>query len=450
MDDGDVEVTALTAASSTPEAFHADAVSPPDDVEVAAPQARRAVLGSRRTSALRLVRASSVSALLLLFIAAILFVPSSNRDALVRLVIPPNPSLTTLPVGGADQFLWEHSVPWGRLLIDGAPGPAVSAAPGGGGFRLAHGRHTLEYTAAYFPTLRCAVSVPVAPQDTCPLDRTWDGSFATSAAPLTRVLDLQATPDRLSPPFVQALLAATQARLSTLANAQPPGELAPGDHYRDAQATLRQITSSSAARTLAPQFDLASSLDYSMGAACVTVCARTGLGEDYTAQGWALLAPVDLRWRYFTADGGVALDAGPSGPVGAQRSMLIPILATWRQDTWQVDASLYGAQSDAVVCMTGAHYREVLELTPGQTTIDDDQTFAWPYAASTPQQGCLYAGSLRDRFSGQPIGPVALLLYRAGSLLAVNAIAHGVFPSLPMASDHERALANAVTPASLQ
>jgi hypothetical protein len=307
----------------------------------------------------------------------------------------------------------------------------------------------MEYAATYFPTLRCTVSVPVAPDDTCPLDLTWDGTFATSGAPLTRVLDLKATPDRLSPPFVQALLAATQARLSTLASALPPGELAIGDHYRDGQAILRQITSSSAARTLEPQFDLASSLDYSMGAACVTLCARTGLGEDYSAQGWALLAPVDLRWRYFTADGRIALDAGPSGPQGAQRSMLIPVVATWRQGAWQVDIPVYGAQSDPVVCMTGAHYREVLELTPGQTTVDDDQTFAWPYAASTPQQGCLYAGSLRDRFSGQPIGPTALVLYRAGSLLAVNTIAHSVFPSLPMASDHERALASAVAPASL-
>jgi hypothetical protein len=314
-------------------------------------------------------------------------------------------------------------VPWGRLSFDGKPGPNVSAAPAGSaGFHLFRGRHTVEYSAAYFPTLRCIVSVPFAPDDTCPFDRAWDGSFATSGAPLTRVLDLQATPDRLSPPFLQALLAATQAQLSAMASAPPRGTLAIGDHYLDAHGDVQQITPSSTARTLASQFDLASSVDHYMGAACATLCARTGLGEDYNAQWWALLAPVDLRWRYFAADGGIALDAGPSGPAGAERSMLVPVVATWRQDSWHVEASVYGPQSAAVVCVTGEHYREVLQLTPGQTAVDD-QNLAWPYAASTQQQGCLYAGSVRDAFSGKPLGPIALVLYRAGVLLAVNVLA---------------------------
>jgi hypothetical protein len=36
---------------------------------------------------------------------------------------------------------------------------------------------------------------------------------------------------------------------------------------------------------------------------------------------------------------------------------------------------------------------------------------------------------------------VALVLYRYGALLAVNDAAHRVFPHLPMAYAHERALA---------
>jgi hypothetical protein len=79
----------------------------------------------------------------------------------------------------------------------------------------------------------------------------------------------------------------------------------------------------------------------------------------------------------------------------------------------------------------------MVQLTPGQTAIDD-QSIPWPYVASTPDEGCVCAGSARDRFSGQPTGPIALVLYRAGVLLAVNDLAHGAVPSLPMASDHER------------
>ncbi len=42
---------------------------------------------------------------------------------------------------------------------------------------------------------------------------------------------------------------------------------------------------------------------------------------------------------------------------------------------------------------------------------------------------------------------MALVLYRAGVLLAVNDQAHTWFPTLPLASAHERALAQAVAPA---
>jgi hypothetical protein len=63
--------------------------------------------------------------------------------------------------------------------------------------------------------------------------------------------------------------------------------------------------------------------------------------------------------------------------------------------------------------------------------------------------GCLYAGGAMDPTTGTVSGPMALVLYRAGALTAVNEQAHHVFPHLPIASAHEHALANAVVPASL-
>jgi hypothetical protein len=44
---------------------------------------------------------------------------------------------------------------------------------------------------------------------------------------------------------------------------------------------------------------------------------------------------------------------------------------------------------------------------------------------------------------------MALVLYRAGALIAANAEAHRAFPTLPLASTHERALAQAVAPTNL-
>jgi hypothetical protein len=54
-----------------------------------------------------------------------------------------------------------------------------------------------------------------------------------------------------------------------------------------------------------------------------------------------------------------------------------------------------------------------------------------------------------DATTGTVSGPMALVLYRAGALTAVNEQAHQVFPGLPLASAHERALAAAVTPATI-
>jgi hypothetical protein len=68
---------------------------------------------------------------------------------------------------------------------------------------------------------------------------------------------------------------------------------------------------------------------------------------------------------------------------------------------------------------------------------------------ATAELGCLYAGSKVDSVSGSPTGPIALVLYRAGALIAVNAQAHQIFPTVPVASDHERLLATAVAPAHL-
>jgi hypothetical protein len=192
------------------------------------------------------------------------------------------------PRGRRSVLVGAFCTPRGGLVIDGKPGPSVSAsATDSLAVHHSRGRHTVEYTAAYLPILRCIVSVPTDQNDACPFDRSWDGAFATSGARLTRVLDLQATRDRLPPPVGQASPAATQAQLSAAASALPPGGLRAGDHCLDAQGAIQQITSSSVARTLEPQFDLSSKFDYYMGAACVTERTRTGLGEDYSSQGWA-------------------------------------------------------------------------------------------------------------------------------------------------------------------
>src|SRR5262249_25533821 len=203
-------------------------------------------LAPRLTGRARLARAGCVGALLLLVLALLLLPNPATQAALVGLLHLETPTATPRLSIGDNRFLWEHSVPWGVLLVDGRPGPDVRtsgilfdetgdpvAAPPYT-FALPRGRHTLEYRAAPFPTLRCTISVPAALSDTCPLVHNVPPFLVKQDDLHSRYLDLRATLDRLSPEQWTALTAATQATLNqiALAAAPAPGTLvASGDHY---------------------------------------------------------------------------------------------------------------------------------------------------------------------------------------------------------------------------
>src|SRR5262249_14729697 len=150
------------------------------------------------------------------------------RTALVGVLHPPTPTPTPRLSPGDTYFLWKDSVPWGTLLVDGHPGPDVRTSgvrfdttgepinDPPYSFTLPRGRHTLEYRAAPFPTLRCVLSVPAARSDTCPLDHNVPLLKRDETDLHTRYVDLQATPDRLPTEQWVALTAATQKMLSQM------------------------------------------------------------------------------------------------------------------------------------------------------------------------------------------------------------------------------------------
>jgi hypothetical protein len=455
LDDFDVEVSALATTSATPDAEgqqHGTLI-PPDDATADAPPARRISLAARRPQAQRLLRAGSAITLLAVLITAVLLLPTSNREAFLRLVTPP-PFPTATPQPGNDAFLWEHTVPWGQLFIDGKPGPDVSGSavrqsdglPEGAVFHLARGHHTIEYRAAPFPTLKCVLTVPVERGDTCPLERTGDFSFLTPTAPATRLLDLQATVDRLPKAQADALVAAAQAELTSLAASLPVGSLTPGDHYLDGAGQLAQATTT---LRIEPQFHLDSSVREFAGLPCTPLCTDGGVFPIYNpGGGWPVQAPIALSWRYTTAAGQVIQADGPSVPLGELSTSVISLSTRWTDGGWQMPTPVFDApETDPVICPTGSHALDVFQATPAPTTVD--RNFQWPYRVSTAELGCLFAGSETDQDTGKPTGPIALVLYRAGALVAANAAAQHDFPTLPHASAHERALANAVAPTSL-
>jgi hypothetical protein len=134
-------------------------------------------------------------------------------------------------------------VPWGTLLVDGRttrlvpPEPVALAGSGPPAptFVLGRGRHTIEDRAAPFLTLRCVVSVPAAPNDTCPLARPSpvDPVHAFGAA---RVLDLEARPERLP---ADALTSLQQILIAAMNAGVPPVRVAVGERYLGADGAVR-------------------------------------------------------------------------------------------------------------------------------------------------------------------------------------------------------------------
>ena len=255
--------------------------------------------------------------------------------------------------------------------------------------------------------------------------------------PYKRILDLQATVNRLSAQQRQALLTVTQARFSAWAAALPLGSLTIGDHYRDASG---QVTQASTDLQVAAQFRLDNNPYRFGGSVCVTICAMTSVVDPVSTTDWILEVAVTLTWRYTTPAGKTILAAGPAGE-GDPSSQTIPLRVRWSAGGWQMDLpTASGGQIDPLICPTGAYYRTSLILPA--------PAFAWTSGTSLPELGCLFVGSVIDVATGKPIGPLFVVLYRAGVLMTVNETARLWYRVTPFASAHERALAATVTPAT--
>ena len=247
--------------------------------------------------------------------------------------------------------------------------------------------------------------------------------------PATRLLDLQATVDRLPKAQTDALVAAAQAEMTSLAASLPAGALMVGDDL-DSVGQLAQATTT---LRVEPQFRLNASVKDDGGLPCVGLCTADTFFPSYNpASGWPVLAPIALSWRYTTASGQVIEADGPAIPIGALPITMISLVTRWTGGGWQTPTPALGEhETDPVICPTGAHALAVFQATPPTTV---DQNFQWPYIASTAELGCLLVGSRIDPITGKPSGPVALALYRAGVLVAANAEARRDFPTLAVAS----------------
>lgn len=332
------------------------------------------------------------------------------------------PTATPLPAGMGDLHVI-HTVPWGALIVNGAP---VHPRLGGGAldpkFTLARGRYALEYVAPPFPTMRCQISVPAASTDTCPVAPTFPGFAASNA---TRTLDLGDTLDRLGANQMAALLAAVQAALDHHISTTT---VMPGERYLDAQE-----------RVVAATTTMRASFVYALnsGPGCVSLCQPTETVNSHP-EVWALTAEVTPGWRYATTDGQTQIAFAPAAPtsvVSAQeQTITVEVDIDW-EGGWHAaipglsQATWTGAAlPDNAACLVMQVYMDRLFRLPSGSPLT-------MYPASVSADGC--ALDTGPNFSG----PASVFLYQFGVVVAANSGAHTLLPDVAFASTRQQQLA---------
>jgi hypothetical protein len=405
---------------------------------------------------MRVVRAGGIVGMLLLAVAVVVAVTPGVRSAVAGWVHGPTPTATSLLAVGQDRFAVEDQVPWGALTIDGRPWPQIVPPRLGTNinlpqlptFHLARGRHQLEYRADPFPPLQCSLSVPEARDDTCPSDP-YSVTSLTEQGTYVRLLDLRATVDRLPVAEATRLTDAAQSALDLAADAVS-ATLVPGDHYVDGVGrvlTTGETLMATPSYPLERQY-LSVGGPTTQGENCAGLCSTQSPFAQSSAGEWLLAGQMGITWRYADISGRMVLATGLSAPAElGDQAVTVQVGVRRVGSSWQVRlvppiASNVQAQ-DLPLCALASLDLDALRFDNAQASTGPMEQ--WPTSSSLPALGCVFGGGATDSI-GNFTGPVALVLYRCGALVTVNDAAAQVFPRLPVASAHERALALAAWP----
>ncbi len=335
---------------------------------------------------------------------------------------------TTLAPNAGTVYL-EYGAPWGRAWLNGESLNAWQTESNWQALQLRVGLNHFVYVAPPFPPLRCTISAPASPNDTCPLITHFSAGDVIEDPSLGRILNLHATLNRLSPAQLHALIKTTDDALSTL---QPPSEvfslapitLEPGDHYLDASNHI-QVASHIlyAALTLQvntnPGRAIPEPLPYTPSATipCVSFCPPTPTGDP--------LVHFVATWRYFSAPRAAPFAEGAFAATHLAGDAVESIMVRWN-GRWQVSfiPFMWQAYADSLCAQA------LVPLSQQQR----DFPFGGA-AVGIPSMGCLFTATTD---SGRP---GAIFLLRCGVWTAINAAARQMALPFPDASPHELAIA---------
>jgi hypothetical protein len=321
-----------------------------------------------------------------------------------RATVAPTPTLAP----GADQITFVDTAPWGVLTINGrtVERPQEMAPD----YTLPRGHNVIVYSAPPFPTLRCIISVPATLEDTCTLHVPQQGGIR----PAERIVELTVQPRLLAPRDLSALVAATQHALDASTSTT---DVIAGDHYVNADGRVA-VASDSFRATLS--FVVPTQPVTYSGAICAPFCLGPG-PQQTPGSGLHLVIFPTPQWQ-FTAPSGQQWTIGEKPTNGNA----IDILINW-------NGSLQVAVvSGILVASTGLEV--AMANFPPSSLPGGAGGGSGCAAAAPPAQGCVikvFGGTASD----------GLVLYHFGVSVAANAAAQQLYPSMPVASPHEAALA---------
>lgn len=400
-----------------------------------------------------------VTTLLLVFALLIVLAnsPAAHVPALAFLfhstpISTPSPAPTATSNPNINQFFIQGIPPWGQLYLDERVVQVVSNEMP---LLVGRGHHLFLVLAPPFQPLSCTVSVPIEPTDTCHYTRadmqvsnTWMLTFHESLATL---------------PIAQrqALIQATQ---TTLNEQQSTTLVQLGEQYLFlgtpglVNIATQPLHATLHFHLLVPALIDSSCLwvDETTNPACATQIRECLLfcTVPYMATlpgattSWLVQVAFRASFDYAnTRNTIVAANQPDMKPDPTASPALVTLGITWDGSHWHV--RIIGPAIPAgnpLACVSAENNITQNLFQQAESTFSG---FSLQFvASSTPADGCLLALLLLPNTNGTAstssafaTSPNAYFLYRFGLYLAVNDMAHLLWPQIPMADSYERGLA---------
>lgn len=374
------------------------------------------------------------------------------------------PTPTLMP--GFNLFYITLQPVWGKVAIDGHILARLPLIGEDRPLQLAIGLHILQWRAPPLLTQSCTITVPPSPNDTC----SYNSSVSLASGLGAWVVRFSASLAMLAPTQRDVLLKAAQAVLDAQAAAVTvqPGEIygvaAQGKMFSVANQPLR------AALRFVLDTDPASK------GSCIIYARDTGQGCSYagqdcrlfcsdppqplnsgpptqpvssSSQAWDVLAAIVPTWNYATLAGQpVATAQSDEVSDGTRESdeFLQPLRIAWDGTAWHVTARISDTnQFENPFCGTTQDEAQSGVLLGQQ--LPSNLSMQWYYInEANHAAGCVGLLALIQAHpktlppSAYTVMP-AYFLHRFGLLLAANALAHHLAPSLPVADGYDQQVA---------